>query len=253
MMKRDFTLSVYKELLEELKNAGYQFYTFEKFCQNKPQGKIVILRHDVDLKPKNSYETAKIENELSICSSYYFRIVPQSNKPHVIKEIAALGHEIGYHYEDLVIAKGNKYKAIEHFIKHLEYFRNFYPVCTICMHGSPTSRFDNKRLWVKYDYHDYGILGEPYFDINFNQCLYLTDTGRCWNGSKFSIRDKVSGKYNFNFKSTFEIIRAIEDNTLPDQIMIATHPQRWSDSIYIWTKELILQNIKNIIKYFIKD
>ena len=30
--------------------------------------------------------------------------------------------------------------------------------------------------------------------------------------------------------------------------MFTFHPQRWNDNIYMWSKELILQNIKNIIK-----
>ena len=62
------------------------------------------------------------------------------------------------------------------------------------MHGSPRSRFDNKSLWKKYDYKDYGIIGEPYFDIDFNDVFYLTDTGRRWDGDKVSVRDKVNGK-----------------------------------------------------------
>ena len=33
-------------------------------------------------------------------------------------------------------------------------------------------------LWEKYDYRDFGIIGEPYFDINFEEVLYLTDTGQ---------------------------------------------------------------------------
>ena len=59
------------------------------------------------------------------------------------------------------------------------------------MHGSPQSEFDNKDIWKKYDYKQLGLLGEPYFDIDFNDFFYLTDTGRCWNGYRFSVRDKM--------------------------------------------------------------
>jgi hypothetical protein len=46
------------------------------------------------------------------------------------------------------------------------------------MHGSPRSKFDNKELWSKYNYRDLGIIGEPFFDIDFDDFFYLTDTGR---------------------------------------------------------------------------
>ncbi len=59
------------------------------------------------------------------------------------------------------------------------------------MHGSPLSKFDNKKIWEKYDYRDYGIIADPSFDIDYNEVFYITDTGRSWNNSKASVRDKV--------------------------------------------------------------
>ena len=38
---------------------------------------------------------------------------------------------------------------------------------------------------------DFGIIAEPYFDVDFDDVLYLTDTGRRWDGDEFNIRDKV--------------------------------------------------------------
>ena len=85
--------------------------------------------------------------------------------------------------------------AIESFSENLEMLRKIVTVKTICMHGSPMSRWDSRLLWKYYDYRDFGIIGEPYFDIDFDQVLYLTDTGRCWNGESVSIRDKASGHH----------------------------------------------------------
>ncbi len=62
------------------------------------------------------------------------------------------------------------------------------------MHGSPLSKWDNRDLWKKYDYRDFGIIAEPYFDLDFDEVFYLTDTGRRWDGSSVSVRDKVSGQ-----------------------------------------------------------
>lgn len=250
----DFTLKIYKQLLESLLSTGYKFVPFGDYCAESSDysgGKFVMLRHDVDLKAENSLATAKIEHSLGVRASYYFRVVPQSNKPEIIKAIAGLGHEIGYHYEDMAICGGDTEKAIEHFKDKLQYFRQFYPVKTICMHGAPRSKYDGKDLWKKYDYRDYGIIGEPYFDVDFNQLFYLTDTGRCWDGSKFSVRDKVQTTFTQTYHTTSQIITAANESSLPNQIMITTHPQRWTDSKPQWLKELFLQNTKNIVKRII--
>ncbi len=246
---RDFTLSAYKTLLTTLKSRGYQFLTFEQFLTTTKGGKQIILRHDVDDLPINSLNTALLEKELGIRSSYYFRIVKQSNHPEIIRTIADLNHEIGYHYEDLALAKGDKELALKHFIENLTYFRQYYPVRTICMHGSPMTAWDNRTLWDNYKYTDYGVIGEPYFETDFSKFLYLTDTGRRWNGAKVSIRDKVRSSSKQEYRTTFDIVENIDE--LPDQIMITTHPQRWENNLFPWMKELVFQNIKNQIKRLI--
>ena len=72
----DFTLTKYRQLLEALIESGITFK----------------LRHDVDLLPQNSYQTALIENELGLKATYYFRCVPESYNEKIIKEIYALDH-----------------------------------------------------------------------------------------------------------------------------------------------------------------
>ena len=252
----DFTFKQYEKLLRSLMSTKYSFQPFQNYIES-PHPKSIMIRHDVDKLPLNSLCTAQIENNLGICCSYYFRIVKESNNPDVIKQIADLGHEIGYHYEDMALAKGNVEKAIISFTENLKYFREFYPVKTICMHGSPMSKYDNRDIWKKYDYRVYGIIAEPYFDIDFSKVLYLTDTGRRWDGDKVSVRDKPANKLEQNlqseyrFKSTSNIIDAINQNKLPNQIMINTHPQRWTDEKLPWFKELVMQNAKNVVKRLI--
>jgi hypothetical protein len=104
------------------------------------------------------------------------------------------------------------------------------------MHGSPRSKYDNKKIWNKYDYKSLGIIGEPYFDINFDEGFYLTDTGRRWDGWKTSIRDKVPQQEQWEkeglvFHTTNDIIKAVDDGRLPDKIMMTFHPQRWNDKL----------------------
>lgn len=336
----DFLISVYNNLLTALAQSyelsGFLSY-FEKHTGNIPH---IFLRHDVDKLPANALRMAKLEAEMGIKATYYFRITPECFDKKTIQEIAGMGHEIGYHYENLSAVAGTKgfrkfrisnsksqtsreikfkiqnpksqtnpnesnlndqnkntenksqipnpkqiqstndqnskqlqksnfdsrnpkrrilndpemvrlYElAIEDFKRNLEVFREIVPIRTICMHGSPLSRIDNRDLWKVYDYRDFGIIGEPYFDIDFSKVFYLTDTGRRWNGKDVSIRDQVEvkGKEWPVYRSSREIITAVEAGTFPSPAMITVHPQRWTDNPFAWTAELVSQRLKNMVK-----
>ncbi len=251
----DFTLTIFKKLLNTLQKQAYLFHPIKDILNDKP-GKNIFLRHDVDLLPENALQTAIIEEQAGIKGAYYFRIVPESNDPDIIQKIAELGHEIGYHYEDYVSSKGDTDKAYEQFCRNLEYFRKFYPVKTICMHGSPVSKWDNRDIWKKYNYRKLGIIFEPYLDTDFKQFFYLTDTGRRWDGWKVSVRDKIpQQKYwneqGFTYHSTSDIINAALKNKLPTNIILTIHPQRWTNHTFPWLKELFFQSLKNPLKYIV--
>lgn len=246
-MIKDFTIEKYEEFLKTAIANGYQLVSYQDFLDNDFD-RILILRHDVDKKPQNSLRTAQLQHELGVTGTYYFRAVPESFDINIIKQIADLGHEIGYHYEDLTICNGDYQKAITHFEEWLTKLRKYYPVKTVCMHGSPLSKYDNRKLWDKYNYRDFGLVAEPYFDIDFNKVFYITDTGRKWDGNKVSVRDKVTSKFDLSFHSTDELIAAFNSEGLPNQIMQNIHPQRWSNNRLEWMQELVLQNIKNSIK-----
>lgn len=236
-MTMDFTLDKYKELLEALDR-----------CEK------VMLRHDVDLRPLNSLATARIERELGWKAVYYFRVKPESFDEAVILQIASLGHEIGYHYESLATCNGDMEAAYRDFCSNLERLRALAPVSTISMHGSPTSKWDSRDLWKHYDYRRLGVVSEPYLDTDFSQVFYLTDTGRRWDGFRVSVRDKIPEyqdqwiKKGWSYHSTDDIIQAINRGGFPAQVMVNTHPQRWTDNRYLWLKELLLQSAKNVVK-----
>jgi hypothetical protein len=259
----DFSLIAYKTLLVTLKNQGYTFITFEQYIEFKSHkelpAKFVILRHDVDDLAHNSLRFAKIQSELDIVGTYYFRIVPQSYDINIMELVADLEHEVGYHYETMDTSSGDIDLAFREFKMHLNKFQSFLNVKTISMHGSPMSKYDNRDLWKKYDYRKLGIIGEPYFDFDFNEAYYITDTGRAWNGHRYNIRDRapkenpVTNKQflGLNYSSTFDIITAIESGTFPEKVMMNFHPERWTDNRILWVKQLVKQRIKNQIKRII--
>ncbi len=251
----DFTRKKYRELISALKGYGYRSITFSEYMQGIRPEKFVILRHDVDLLPYHSLAVSKIEYENGMKASYYFRAVPESWNEEVIKTVHSLGHEVGYHYESLTTCKGDMEAAFNDFKKNLEKLRKLVPVQTICMHGSPKSPYDSKLLWGEgKSYRDLNIIGEPYFDVDFSDVFYLTDTGRQWDGFKVSVRDRIDNhqeawnREGLVFHSTDDILNGIGQGRIPPHVMITTHPQRWNESYGLWLKELLLQKSKNVIK-----
>ena len=258
---RDFSLDIYRELLESLQKQGYLLISYSDYCHQMANDKsqianhkFVILRHDVDARPENSLRTAQIEHSVGAKATYYFRVGSESNNPEVIRAIVRLGHEIGYHYEDMALCGGDVERAYRHFCTWLEYFRRYYAVETVCMHGAPTNRYDGRDLWRKYDYKQLGLVGEPYLDTDFSDVLYLTDTGRCWDGYRVSVRDKIPQfqdewtRRGWTFHTTPQLLQALDADLLPPHMMLTTHPQRWTDNSRLWVQEWAMQNVKNIIK-----
>jgi hypothetical protein len=249
-MLRDFTPSTYAALLTAALQRGFLFQTVEEFLTSGSGGtaRTLILRHDVDSRPHYAVAMAQLEHDLGVRGTYYLRTIPATFSPEAIRSIHRLGHEVGYHYEDLADAGGETGKAIRTFKANLDRLRAHVPVRTICMHGSPLSRWDNRDLWKTFDYRHFGVIGEPYLDVDFRQTAYVTDTGRAWNSTRAVVRDRVDSPWTFNFRSTGAFADAIRADRVPPRIMITLHPQRWTDRLVPWTLELVSQNVKNVVK-----
>ena len=282
MTKRDFTFAKYVELCEKMLNSDYELLTVEKYLtmKNKTE-KFIIMRHDVDDGADLPYTLAmaRKEADLGISATYYFRVNDDVFKPEIIREIASLGHEIGYHYDVLGKADGDYERAIKLFEHELNMLRAFYEVKTIAMHGGPFVtglnaatfsdilrvirnmisgrktfvNFDSRDLWKVYDFRDYGIIGDAYLSINFNDVVYVSDTNRNWSDTKHRLRDFVANNNNFSItiESTDDLIGIVEKEIVP-KILILTHPPNWRDGFKDWVKWLMIQKIKNTGKTCLK-
>ena len=247
-MGLDFTFKKYEELCNTILNNNYLVICMMDYFKNPKRDSFIILRHDVDKNPENALAMAQLENTLGIKSTYYFRSLKEVFDPEIIKEISNLEHEIGYHYETLSEADGDYKAAINLFEQNLEKMRKIAKITTISMHGSPLSKWNNIDLWKEYDFTKYGIIGEPYITINYDDVRYFSDTGRTW-GNRGSVRDIVanSKKYDINVKTSDELMELIVTHKFK-KIIIGAHPQRWSLKSSKWLKELVAQNIKNVGK-----
>jgi len=246
----DFKLQKYEELCQELKNSSYNLMTFHNYLSSQSaDGSVCILRHDVDRKLRNALIMAKLEDKLGVKSTYYFRY-PYTFNQDIIRNISLLGHEIGYHYETLAKAEGDREKAIVFFEQELKEFRKIADVKTICMHGSPLSKYDNRDLWKWYDFSDFGIEGEAYLSMAEANVQYLTDTGRSWS-AKHSIRDVMPGATKaLPVESTNDLIRYIRSSR-KESFYLTIHPERWAGSNKEWivgyAKDLAVNTAKSIL------
>lgn len=209
-MNLDFTINKYRQLCDTLCRCGYTSSTVAAYLGN-PNGeqKVIVIRHDVDRKPQQALRMARVEYELGIRSTYYFRFNKKVFQPQLIRKIAEMGHEIGYHYETLDKAKGNYERAIQIFKYELDEFRKVAEIKTICMHRNPLAKWDSRDLWSQYDFKKFGILGEAY--LSLNNVIYLSDTGRTWE-AKHKVKDWFPSDANNHAKKDGDIVVSSTDD-----------------------------------------
>ncbi|OGV51409.1 MAG: hypothetical protein A2017_14880 [Lentisphaerae bacterium GWF2_44_16] len=252
---RDFTLQMYSEYLDALKKSYPVILRFDEFMSHVSDipGRFCLIRHDIDRNPGNALRMALLEKELGVKATYYFRARPHVLKPDLIRQIAASGHEIGFHYESLSDAGGDYEKALELFKRDLSKLREIVDVRTIAMHGRPLSPFDNRDLWKssgnKELLRSMGILGEVYLDIDYRKIAYVCDTGRNWLSDCSNLRDTVVSEIKADFHSSDELMEALRSAKFP-KLVFQVHPERWSETILQWTWQLCFDTGINAVKFF---
>ncbi|MCD6533980.1 MAG: hypothetical protein J7L25_07890 [Deltaproteobacteria bacterium] len=249
----DFSLPMYEQLCKTILQKPVAIRTIHQYLTEKQEDTpTCILRHDVDRQPLTALNMATLEHSLGIKASYYFRFIKGVYIPDIIKAIHAMGHEIGYHYETLSKCRGNHEKAIALFQEELTTFRSLCPIATISMHGRPFSPHDNRNLWQKKDFREFGLAGECYLSIDYRKVTYLSDTGRTWNPHRYNIRDQVKQDVDLqpNLESTNDLISFLDRGHYRDTCIL-THPNRWASSKGAWlysaSSDFIINQGKRVI------
>lgn len=247
----DFTLGMYRKLCAALVDAGYHSLLMCDFSTTiaEPGKPRLFLRHDVDSMPHSAIDLAKIEKEHGLLATYFFRCVKSAFVPEVIASIRDMGMECGYHYETLDRAKGDYEKAIAITKDDLQMLRAIAPVTTMAMHGNPLTPYDNRDLWKKYDYRDFGINLEAYQIIS-DRLKYFNDTGRNWDETRGNLLDMGTTVTQLRLTDTPSLIRYVQENR--EDVCISAHPNRWSSRPLIWSYNLAFDTTGNIVKGLIK-
>ena len=253
---RDFSLNKFTKLCNVIKEEGYHTYSISDYLEYNTEIKLpfIIVRHDVDIDLPLAVQMSNIEKELGINSTYYIRI----NGNHHLSDFSYLekidnnGHEIGYHYEVMDKSNGDTKEAVRLFEKDLAYLRSSFQISTVCMHGNPRTRWDNREVLEYLNFDNLNIIGEAYQSINFKEVLYLSDTSRTWS-PKYKVKDNPSENW-FEEKSnlissTNSLIALIKSKEIK-KLYLNSHPI-WFDSNYKWYRHLLLQSAKNMLKRLI--
>lgn len=252
-MTLDFTLGKYAEFCEIIRRLECPVMSVRDFLKaGQPEGLQIILRHDVDRQLGAALSMAKLESAYGITSTYYVRMTRTVFKPEVLRQLHALGHEVGYHYESMAKAKGDASQAIAIFERDLQCFREIVPVQTISMHGSPLSSWNNMDLWKTYDFGDYDILGDAVLSINSENLYYATDTGRSWEAMRYNLRDRIpSRQLPCKVDTTDDLIAFLKkESDYP--IYVSAHPNRWAANHFLWGISYLSDWTINQIKMIVK-
>lgn len=100
-----FSIDSYRRLLGAGRNAGYRFITFNEIAHDPGAERLCLMRHDVDVNVQFAAAMANVEAEEGIRSTYFLMLrSPAYNllsraAARSVREIAALGHEIGVHFD----------------------------------------------------------------------------------------------------------------------------------------------------------
>lgn len=251
-MSRDFTFNEYRALVNAGQDVDYEFLTVRDYLSTEelPE-RFIIMRHDVDRKPANSLKMARLEADEGISSTYYFRTINKAFKPDMIREVERLGHEVGYHYEDMDRADGDVSEAHDSFTENLNKLRELCTIDTMCMHGNPLTSHDNRDMWNDaHDFEEYGLLGEAYLSMDFTDVTYYSDTGRTWQDGELKIKDHTMGEGNkeIGANTTGDLIAILRESRVPRTCLL-THPNRWADGPAELVSEYLKDKSVNVAKH----
>ena len=104
-MEHSYSLEHYREILKRAKQLGYRMPKLSEVAGGSVSGRWFLIRHDIDITPWAALTLANLEHEEGVHTSYYYRFhastynLMDAEVIASVKEVAAMGHEVGLHYE----------------------------------------------------------------------------------------------------------------------------------------------------------
>lgn len=102
----DFTIDIYAELV----SAAAARYRFLHFAEPSAEGDVALWRHDIDFSPQRALALATVEAASAVHATYFVQLssryynIFEPEVAAVLRQIVALGHDIGLHFDAEVCA-----------------------------------------------------------------------------------------------------------------------------------------------------
>lgn len=101
---RNSRISDFRAFLQSVIDHGYTIVSAStaasmRLASNRISDKMLVLRTDVDTDPRTARSLWQITRQFNVNCSFYFRL--STIDFSLMKEMAASGDEVGYHYEEL--------------------------------------------------------------------------------------------------------------------------------------------------------
>lgn len=200
-----FSVPAYARLLDDLSEAGYRTAPVSRM-RDAGAGPVAYLRHDIDIHVPGVERVARVEAERGHRATFYVLLTQHYNPFYppnaaVLREIVALGHEVGLHY-DLTTYPEDPEAARARLDEEVERLAGLVgqPVTTVSMHQPWGGRPDPFRQLAGYVHpHDPRLAAG---------LLYVSDSCRAW-------RDE-------------SLLRCFGPDR-PRRLLLLTHPEVWLD------------------------
>jgi hypothetical protein len=237
----DLTTQGYADILDVLLKHGFIAYTLSDYLSNdQPTTRFVLLRHDADFDARKAIPLAALEAERGLRATYYFR-GPHHRRSfniEIMQQIAAMGHEIGYHYETLDSCEGNFEEAIRLFEAQLQAFRDAgFNIDTVSAHGNPRVKKNNYKTNEDLIHHDLmlcrrnKLLGDAGYPRASSDLIYISDVGVRFRGI-----------------GTARHLRELLSKDSLKRLYLLTHPDYWSRTqaraVTIWMAAKFLRTTR---------
>jgi len=212
-----FTFRHYRAILEGALQSGYAFHEHLTYWRQRPSGRSILLRHDIDNFMKRAVEFGKIEASLGLKATYFVRIHGEYNPFYVndylrLMEIQKLGHELALHSDVLEFAAltGQSDRAEELLVREIRFLEAALgtKVYGIATHRDLNSDAPNSMPWVSsLDLSRFGLEYDGYHPTFIRERKYVSE--------------KVNRGIGWWDKCACKFIGA------EDRLTILTHPRWW--------------------------
>lgn len=208
-------------------------------------GRVLVMRHDVDQDPISAREMCAVERELGVRSTFYFRWSTFDHR--VVSRVRATGCSVGLHYETLTryaIDRGITFPdgitpaviddCRETLRAEIARFRELAGVCdSVAAHGDRRAHLigvTNRVLLEGERYEDYGLRAsadDPFARQRLDHWVADGNGAPRWWVGEISLKDAIESEFK--------------------AVMFNSHPHHWRAGAPVVAKRVSL-NVAGLIR-----